>query len=88
MGIQNNMTVESAKSILKSYCEQHGFSYDKLMSYKPRKTNAEWLWVKPYDGPLTDNDGNIMDLQTLPTPIISVDVSLQVKEWEGIDLIR
>ena len=88
MSVQNNMTVESAKNILKGYCEQHGYSFDTLMSYKPRKTNVEWLWVKPYDGPLTDEDGNIMDLQTMPIPIISVDVSLQVKEWDGIDLIR
>lgn len=88
MGIQNNMTVESAKTVLKDYCNAHGLSYDKLMTYKPRKTNEEWLWVKPYEGPLTDPDGNMLDLQTMPTPIISVDVTLNVKEWSGIELIR
>lgn len=86
--MQNNMTVDVAKEILQSYCKHQGLSFAKLMEFTPRKTGTCWIWVKPYDGSLTDENGNIMDLQTMPTPIISVDTSSLVHEREGIDLIK
>ncbi len=86
--MENNMTVESAKEILKTYCDLRELSFEKLMTFKPRKTGTYWIWVKPYEGPLVDEKGNIMDLQTMPTPIISVDTTLKVSEWDGIDLIK
>lgn len=87
--MQNNMTVDAAKEILQSYCNLHGLSFTRLMKFSPRKTGTCWIWVKPYEGSLTDANGNIMDLQTMPTPIISVDTTLLVHEWEeGIDLIK
>ncbi len=88
MSIENNITVETAKKILHDYCDLHGLSFEKLLSFKPRKSNTRWTWVKPYDGPLTDENGNIKDLQTMPTPIISVNTELFVHEWDGIDLIK
>jgi hypothetical protein len=89
MGIENHMTVSAARDILENYCNLKGLSFEKLLRYSPYKTNREWIWVKPYEGPLIDENGCIMDLQTMPTPIISVDTTLLVHEWEeGIDLIK
>lgn len=88
MQMQNNMTINTAKEILQSYCNLHELSYSKLMEFTPRKTGTGWIWVKPYNGPLTDENGNIMDLQTMPIPIIFVDTNLMVHERDGIGLIK
>lgn len=92
--IDYKITLEKAKEIAKAYCEQHGYAYEKLLTFKaeyydPRPSRNDcWIWYKPYEGPLVDKDGYIMDLQTMPDFILSVYYDGRVEEADHIDLIR
>lgn len=92
--IDYKITLEAAKQIAKSYCEQHGYSYDKLSAFKvqyydPMPTRNDcWIWFKPYEGPIKDENGYFMDLQTMPDFILAVYYNGKVVEADHIDLIR
>lgn len=92
--IDYKITLEEAKKIAKAYCEQYGYSYDKLLAFQtsysapmPSRDDC-WLWYKPYEGPLKDENGYYMDLQTLPDFILAVHFDGRVSEADHIDLIR
>lgn len=92
--IDYKITLEEAKKIAKSYCEQKGYSYEKLLSLtaeysapQPSRNDC-WIWYKPYDGPIVDENGYIMDLQTLPDFVLAVHYDGNVVEADHIDLIQ
>lgn len=92
--IDYKLTLEEAKQIAKAYCEQNGYSYEKLLTFQTEYSapmpsrNDCWLWYKPYEGPLVDENGYIMDLQTMPDFIMAVYYDGRVAEADHIDLIK
>lgn len=92
--IDYKITLAEAQAVAKDYCARHGYSYEKLMTFEteycdPRPSRDDfWIWYKPYEGPLVDENGNIMDLQTLPDFIMAVHFDGRVIEADHIDLIK
>lgn len=92
--IDYKITLEEARKIAEDYCKQHGYSYEKLMTFKteyidpiPSRDDC-WIWYKPYEGPTVDENGFIMDLQTLPDFIMAIHYDGRVVEADHIDLIK
>lgn len=92
--VNYKITLEEAKKLARDYCEQHAYSYEKLLKcetyYEAPKPSGDdcWLFGKPYNGPLIDENGNIMDLQTLPKFVMAVSYTGTIHELDHIDLIK
>lgn len=92
--VEYKITLDDAKRLARVYCEQNGYSFEKLMEcetyYEAPKPSGDdcWLFGKPYEGSLVDENGNIMDLQTLPKYVMAVSHTGTIQELDHIDLIK
>lgn len=95
-GIDYKITREKAKDISKEYCKQNGYSYEMLSTYDlhygiSSSGEAHWIWSKPYEGPIKDENGCFLDLQAMPDFVLKIacrDGKIIVEELDHIDLIQ
>lgn len=94
--IDYKVTRDEAKKIAKTYCEQHGYSYERLSNCDLHygicsSGEHHWIWRKPYNGPIKDENGCFLDLQIpleLVLKIIYIDGIIKVEELNYINFIR